>query len=73
MQIVGFMQDEAKETFDRIDESGDRSISFNEYAELMLEMDHTRAAADLRSGFDAIDTDHDGVVSFDEFYAWLAR
>ena len=73
MQIANFLRDEAEEMFDRVDKNGDQKISFDEYAELMLEMDHTRSAADLRSGFDAIDTDRDGLVSFDEFYAWLTR
>jgi Ca2+-binding EF-hand superfamily protein len=73
MQIASFLRDEAEEMFDRIDENGDQRINFDEYAALMLEMDHTRSAADVRSGFDAIDTDRDGLVSFDEFYAWLTR
>ena len=73
MQIASFLRDEAEEMFDRLDENGDRVISFDEYAELLLEMDHTTSEADLRSGFDAIDKDHDGLVSFDEFYAWVSR
>lgn len=62
--------DEIEETFDRIDEDGDRRISFEEFASLMLNMDHTTPEAALRASFAAIDTDHDGSVTFGEFRAW---
>lgn len=64
--------DEIQEMFDRIDENGDRCINFEEYARLMLAMDHTRSESALRASFDAIDTDRDGRVSFDEFRAWIS-
>jgi hypothetical protein len=67
------VQDEIEEMFARIDEDGDRSISFAEYARLMREMDRASPDAALRGGFDAIDTDRDGRVSFDEFRAWISR
>ena len=70
MQIANFAQDEIEETFARIDENGDRRISFGEFARLMLEMDHARSESALQASFDAIDTDHDGYLSFDEFRAW---
>ena len=70
MQIANFAQDEIEETFARIDENGDRRISFSEFARLMLEMDHARSESALHTSFDAIDTDHDGYLSFDEFRAW---
>lgn len=73
MQIASIVRDEAEEIFDRIDGNGDRSISFGEYAELMLEMDHARQESELRSEFDRIDTDRDGRLSFDEFFVWLNR
>jgi hypothetical protein len=64
--------DEIQEMFDRIDENGDRCINFEEYAGLMLAMDHTRSESGLRAAFDAIDTDRDGRASFDEFRAWIS-
>jgi Ca2+-binding EF-hand superfamily protein len=73
MQIASFVRDEVEEMFDRIDADGDKRISFAEYSELMLQIDHAKTDAALRSGFDVIDLDHDGIVSFDEFYAWIAR
>lgn len=73
MQIASFMKDEIEEMFARIDADGDRSISFDEYSGLMLDMDHLKSRQELRTSFDAIDADHDGRVSFDEFCAWMAR
>ena len=73
MQVANFVQAEIEEMFDRVDENGDRSISFEEFATLMLEMDHAQSQSALRVSFDAIDTNHDGRVSFDEFGAWVSR
>lgn len=61
---------EVEEMFERIDEDGDRVIGFEEFSNLMRAMDHTRTASSLRVNFDAIDTNRDGRVSFDEFRAW---
>lgn len=73
MQKAGFLKDEVREMFERIDTDGDRRINFEEFAGLMLEMDHAKLNSELRASFDFIDTDHDGQVSFDEFCEWVAR
>ena len=73
MQKASFLKDEVREMFDRIDADGDRSIDFEEFAGLMLEMDHAKPNSELRACFDSIDTDHDGGVSFDEFCQWVTR
>jgi Ca2+-binding EF-hand superfamily protein len=70
MKIATIAQDEINESFERIDENGDHSISFEEFARLMLDMDHLKSASTLRASFDAIDKDHDGQVSLEEFRAW---
>jgi Ca2+-binding EF-hand superfamily protein len=72
MSDTDHARDEIEETFDRIDEDGDRTISFEEFISLMLELDHTRSAAALRINFDAIDSNRDGRVSFEEFRAWMS-
>jgi Ca2+-binding EF-hand superfamily protein len=71
MQHASEVQDEIDETFERIDENGDRRISFAEFARLLTQMDHTRQPAALRRTFDAIDGDHDGLLNRAEFQAWL--
>lgn len=73
MPIANAGVDEARETFDRIDENGDGYINFEEFAALLLEMDHTRSESALRETFDAIDTGRDGRVTFGEFRAWMSR
>jgi hypothetical protein len=73
MPIANCVQDEVQEIFDRLDRDGDRSIAFEEFARLMLDVDHTSPEAALRASFDAIDLDHDGCVSFEEFRAWISR
>ena len=70
MHIANFAQAEIDESFERIDENGDRSISFDEYARLMLEIVCDRPESSLRASFDAIDKDQDGRVSLEEFRAW---
>ena len=70
MPIANFAQDEIEEMFERIDDDGDRYISFEEFSRLMLEIDHARPESALRVSFDTIDANHDGRVNFDEFRAW---
>jgi Ca2+-binding EF-hand superfamily protein len=70
MHIANFAQDEIDESFERLDENGDHSISFEEFARLMHEIDHARPESTLRASFDAIDKDHDGHVSLEEFRVW---
>ena len=70
MHIANFAQVEIDESFERIDENGDRSISFDEYARLMLEIVPVLSEVALRVSFDAIDQDQDGCVSLEEFRAW---
>ncbi len=48
MQIATIANDEIEE-FDRIDGNGDRSITFEEFSRLMLEMDHAKPATELAS------------------------
>jgi Ca2+-binding EF-hand superfamily protein len=73
VHIANLVKDEDRENFDRLDEDGDGSITFEEFSRLMLEMDHTREKTQLRASFNAIDTNRDGRVSFEEFCAWVTR
>ena len=69
--IATAIQDEIDETFERIDENGDRRISYEEFAGLLQHIDHTRKPAAMQREFDAIDADGDGLVTPAEFQAWL--
>ena len=70
MQQGDGVLDELEEMFDRIDESGDRRIGFDEFKGLMLEIADPRSDSALRLCFDAIDVNHDGRISFTELRAW---
>ena len=72
MLIAETAVDEVQEMFDRIDENGDRRISFEEFAVLMLEMDGALTDNALRKDFDLIDPDRDGFATIDDFRAWVA-
>ena len=66
------LQNDVREMFDRIDENGDRRISFEEFAGLRQQMDHTQTRAALLREFNTIDLDRDGHVSFEEFRDWVS-
>lgn len=70
MEISEKTQHEAEETFHRIDKNADRIIDIEEFAMLMLEIDHRCTAAELRTCFDTIDADGDGCITVGEFCAW---
>ncbi len=72
MQIATIANDEIEE-FDRIDGNGDRSITFEEFSRLMLEMDHAKPATELRACFNTIDLDRDGRVDLEDFRRWISR
>ena len=72
MHNPSFVKDEVQEIFDRLDTDGDRLIGFEEFAGVMLELDHEKLTHELRASFDFIDTNRDGRVGFEEFYRWLA-
>jgi calmodulin len=59
-----------RESFDYFDKDDNGSIDRAEFAALLaaLSDDFSRREADI--GFDAIDVDHSGRISFDEFLAW---
>lgn len=71
MKHTDYLLDELEEMFDRVDENGDRSISFDEFKALMREMSDPRPESALLAGFSAIDLNRDGRINFDEFRAWL--
>jgi len=70
MENIQTVKRDIEEMFARIDVNGDQRISFEEFSNVLLELDHTRSAGALRADFDKIDTNQDGWVSFDEFRAW---
>ena len=72
MQRLSLGMIEIEKTLDRIDEDGDRCICFDEFKRIMLNIDHRTPLSALRARFNAMDLNHDGQVSHEEFRAWLS-
>jgi Ca2+-binding EF-hand superfamily protein len=61
----------ARESFRITDVDGNKRITLAEFTTFMADLDPGMSADELRIGFDEIDSDHDGTISFDEFRSWL--
>jgi calmodulin/calcium-binding protein CML/plastin-2 len=62
--------DELREAFDYNDRDGDGMIQLDEFADMLDELDAEMTKADVRVGFQNIDTNDDGLIDFHEFVAW---
>jgi Ca2+-binding EF-hand superfamily protein len=62
---------ELRETFDYNDSNGDGCIGFDEFTELLSDLQSGVSEEEARVGFAEIDTNGDGAIEFDEFVAWL--
>lgn len=61
---------ELSESFRYNDANKDGLIEFAEFVEMLAQLESGIGAAEARIGFDEVDTDDDGAISFDEFVAW---
>lgn len=61
---------ELKEEFALADRDHDGRIDFDEFSRLMQGLDPNMSAAELRIGFQEIDTDADQLIDFQEFVDW---
>ena len=59
-----------KDAFDFSDSDGNGKIDFVEFVTLLEEFEVSIDTAQAQSGFEALDTDNDGMIGFDEFMAW---
>jgi Ca2+-binding EF-hand superfamily protein len=70
MQRKDYLLGETQELFNRVDDDGDGRIDFDEFKELLLELDDRRSADACFVAFCAIDTNNDGHIGFDELRNW---
>jgi len=61
---------ELREDFAYNDANSDGRIDFEEFCRLLDDLEAGMSRTDCRLGFEAIDTDNDGMVSFTEFVDW---
>jgi Ca2+-binding EF-hand superfamily protein len=61
---------ELRESFRYNDANQDGRIEFNEFVEMLGQLDAEVSDDEARIGFDEVDSDDDGAISFDEFVAW---
>ena len=62
--------DELKESFEYNDSNDDGKIQFEEFVNMLGEIEAGLEAEEARIGFRAIDTDNDGAIDLDEFVEW---
>lgn len=62
--------EELREAFAYNDADQDGSIQFQEFLEMLDQLEAGVRAREARIGFDSIDTNADGAINFDEFVAW---
>ena len=59
-----------REDFDFNDLNSDGRLTLGEFIRYMRNLDEDMTSEECEIGFDAIDTNRDGAIEFDEFYAW---
>jgi Ca2+-binding EF-hand superfamily protein len=62
-----------RETFDFNDVNKDGRLTLGEFIRFMESVDENVTATECEIGFDAIDTNRDGAIEFDEFFAWWTQ
>jgi Ca2+-binding EF-hand superfamily protein len=61
---------ELRAHFKFCDRDGDQRLSYEEFVELLENLDAGMSDEEMRLGFGLIDLDHNGSVSFQEFQHW---
>jgi Ca2+-binding EF-hand superfamily protein len=59
-----------REDFDANDLNHDGRMTLGEFIRFMEGLDENLTAEECQIGFDEIDRDRNGSISFDEFFAW---
>jgi Ca2+-binding EF-hand superfamily protein len=62
-----------REDFDFNDLNRDGHLTLGEFIRFMRGADENMTAEECQIGFDEIDTNRDGAIGFDEFFAWWTQ
>lgn len=63
-------REELEENFEFNDLDNDGSIEFDEFVNMMINMEAQMSVDEARIGFQSIDTNNDGVIGLEEFIDW---
>ncbi|MEQ8289829.1 MAG: EF-hand domain-containing protein [Gammaproteobacteria bacterium] len=64
--------EEIKAIFDKFDTNGNGTIDWNEFREMLNELDKDLSLVDKTETFDKVDSNHTGMINFEEFMTWWA-
>ena len=67
------MRGSLRESFDYNDLNRDGRLTPGEFIRFMEAVDENVTAEEAQIGFDEIDADRDGSISFEEFHAWWTQ
>jgi calmodulin len=62
--------EDLRESFEYNDRDGDGMIEFDEFVQMLTELESEISKEEAKIGFRDIDTNEDGLIDFDEFLAW---
>ena len=62
-----------RESFDFNDLNKDGRLTLGEFIRFMRAADENMTAEECQIGFDEIDTNRDGAIGFEEFFAWWTQ
>ncbi len=65
--------EEIQAVFEKYDTNGNGTIDWNEFQDLLHELDKDLSLLDKAQTFDMVDTNHTGMINFDEFMAWWSQ
>jgi len=63
-------EEEIRETFLHFDRDGNGTIDVAEFAALLAALGASAGAEELAAGLEALDSNRNGRIDFDEFAAW---
>jgi len=66
-------KEEFRETFDFLDKDKDGKITSKELASVMVPLGHDPSDTELKDIISDVDSNHDGMIDFDEFLEMMAR
>ncbi len=63
-------KEEIRETFQHFDRDGNGTMDIAEFSDLMKALGATGGPDELAAGLEALDSNRNGRIDFDEFAAW---